>query len=223
MKKTDFVSRKTFHQLMVEKVYRFLIKESNSRIVCNTPSREKRFWTKLKLITGEYIYPDIVDFGKKFAYEIHIIGERRREYFDKLTDSWTGVNVFIEEKSPPETLVMKVGYLGTFLVKRIQWQVRRKEKYIEREKPIISWISEKIAKDENLEVDIEGFAKQIGLLNEDTEELVDGLMYVLFYNGYYVNINGKKMIIRKKKEGDKLPDYLPEIMETLEEITENSV
>ncbi len=219
MEKTDFVSRKTFHQLMVEKVYRFLIKEykSESRIVYNAPSRE----IKLKLITGEYIYPDIVDFGKKFAYEIHIIGERRREYFDKLTDNWRGVNVFIEEKSP-ETLVMKVGYLGAFKVKRIQWQVRRKEKYIEAVKPIISWISEKIAKDQNLEVDINEFAKQIGLFNEDTEELVDGLMYVLFYVGYYVNLNGEKMIIRKKKEGDKLPDYLPEIMETLEEITENS-
>lgn len=57
---------------------------------------------KIQLVTGEYIYPDIIDLTNRLVYEIHIKGERRREYFDKLPDGWKGI-----KKENPQTLVVK--------------------------------------------------------------------------------------------------------------------
>lgn len=174
------------------------------------------------MITEEHIYPDIVDFNNKLAYEIHIKGENRREYFDKLSDGWKGINVFVEEKNSFDTLVVKVGSFGGFKAKRIEWKVQKKDIYIAAVKPIISWISEQVEKGEIFEVDVMDFAKQIRLFDDDIDDVVCGLMYVLFDNGYYVTRNGKKMMIRKKKEGDILPDYLSEYMAQWEEFEDDT-
>lgn len=222
MEKTEFVNRKTLHHLVVDKVYRFLVKESKSHIINNTPSRNKRYWARLKLYTGEHVYPDIVDVDNKLVYEIHIKGENRREYFDKLSDRWKGINVFIEEAHSPETLVVKVGKFGGFKAKRIAWRVRKKERYIDAVKPMISQISEQIAKGEIFEVGTKDIVKQIGLFDDDIADVVCGLMYVLFDDGYYVSRSGEKIMIRKKKEGDILPDYLPEYMEQWEEFEDDT-
>jgi hypothetical protein len=211
---TEFVNRKTLHHLVVDKVYGFLIKESEHKAyIVNNNS--KKF--KLKLTTGEYIYPDIADFDNKLAYEIHIKGENRREYFNKLSEGWKGINVFIDEENSSETLVGRLGLFG-FKAKRIRWKVQMKDIYTAAVKPIIAKVSEQVEKDENFKIDIKDIAKQIGLFDKDSDELVDGLMYVLFYNGYVIrNMDRNKIMIRKKKEGDILPDYLSEIMEQWEE------
>lgn len=85
-----------------------------------------------------------------------------------------------------------------------------------------SQISEQIAKGEIFEVGTKDIVKQIGLFDDDIADVVCGLMYVLFDDGYYVSRSGEKIMIRKKKEGDILPDYLPEHMEQWEEFEDDT-
>lgn len=122
----EFVKRKTWHELLVNNVCDFLKNESdNAFIVNNTSNRPRGFWKRLVLKTGEAVYPDIVDERNKLVYEIHVKGERRREYFDQLPDMWRGINVFLDEENNHQTLVVKIkegkndkNYL---LVERIKW------------------------------------------------------------------------------------------------------
>ena len=105
----EFVKRKTWHELLVNSVCDLLKKEYGSIfLVNNTSNRPKEFWKKLVLKTGEAVYPDIVDGENKLVYEIHVKGERRREYFGQLPDGWKGVNVFFDEENNPQTLVVKI-------------------------------------------------------------------------------------------------------------------
>jgi hypothetical protein len=92
------------------------------------------------LKTGEAVYPDIVDEENRLVYEIHVKGERRREYFDQLPDGWKGINVFLDEENNPQTLVVKMrkedndkNYL---YMKRIKWSEYKNKEKCEQEKDV---------------------------------------------------------------------------------------
>lgn len=151
MEKMGFVSNKVFHNLLVEKVFVSLQRESNEYIICNTPSRPKKYWSKIKLTTGEFIYPDIVNHDKGIVYEIHVKGERRREYFDKLPGRVRGVNVFFDEYKNHETLVVK---FDTYEVRRIKWNEEKREiigivEDIEIEEGLVDFLKKSIDNSKN--------------------------------------------------------------------------
>jgi hypothetical protein len=73
---------------------------------------------KLELSTGEDIIPDIVDTHRRLAYEIHVKGMRKANYFDKLKDEWKGVNIFYTEGHSTETYVINI---KTGRIMEIEW------------------------------------------------------------------------------------------------------
>lgn len=135
----EFVKRKTWHELLVNTVFDLLRSESNDVfLVNNTSKRARDLWRRLVLKTGEAVYPDIVDEGNKLVYEIHVKGERRREYFDQLPDGWKGINVFLDEENNPQTLVVKVRKENNdencLCMKRIKWSEYKNKDKCEQEK-----------------------------------------------------------------------------------------
>ena len=57
---------------------------------------------KKKTVPGTNIYPDVINFTKKIAYEVHWKGNRKEEQFDNIPEGWRGVNVFIVGKRESE-------------------------------------------------------------------------------------------------------------------------
>jgi hypothetical protein len=63
-------------------------------------------------------YADLVDETAKIVYEVHWKGERKEASFYNLPDPWKGVNVFIEDRDTPFTIVVKVPDVEFALIER---------------------------------------------------------------------------------------------------------
>lgn len=123
-----FVRQSTLHKILVDIVYDFLKEEvdkENEKLKGKFDDPNQPWYhsglyigTEICLKTGEYIKPDIINKRKNIAYEVHVKGERKGKYFDKLPDDWKGVNIFYDEEENEETLLIK---LGTNEIKRIMW------------------------------------------------------------------------------------------------------
>lgn len=120
-----YVRQSSLHKILVDIVYDFLVKEDEQEEIKRDDSM---IWLyrpvifkeiDICLTTGEYIRADIVNKRKNIAYEVHVKGERKGKYFDKLPDNWKGVNIFYDEEENEETLLIK---LGTNEIKRIKWE-----------------------------------------------------------------------------------------------------
>ena len=99
---------------MIVKVGQYLHKKyPNSKLNLDVKAHNR---PKITLTDGKEIYPDIMDETRKRIYEVHVKGQRKEDYFDKLPEGWYGVNVFYDKWMCPETIVqsiIKLKYLKT--------------------------------------------------------------------------------------------------------------
>lgn len=118
-----YVRQSSLHKILVDIVYDFLMKEVEETEMTNINhvSWDSGLYKEIDicLTTGEHIRADIVNQRKRIVYEVHVKGERKGKYFDKLPDGWKGVNIFYDEEENEETLLIK---LGTNEIKRIKWK-----------------------------------------------------------------------------------------------------
>ena len=90
---------------MIVKVGQYLHKKyPNSKLNLDVKAHNR---PKITLTDGKEIYPDIMDETRKRIYEVHVKGQRKEDYFDKLPEGWYGVNVFYDEWMCPETIIFK--------------------------------------------------------------------------------------------------------------------
>jgi hypothetical protein len=164
----------------------------------------------LILTTGESIYPDIVDVYRHLAYEIHVKGERRRGYFDKLPAGYRGINVFYEEVDNPQTLVAK---FVTNDVQIIKWHGNERFDDFEAAiKPHVKCLKDKI--DNNggeMTIPVSDLLKMFGFTEKAS---IYGIKSSLFYEGIVlsnglVHLHGTEYDVnvfkmRKRIESDKL-------------------
>ena len=88
-------------------------------------------------------------------------------------------------------------------------------KYDTSVEALMPWIKESLAgtKDGLIRVRVEDIGKNMGLTGRHETSVYWGLKFVLFQRGYVVTTGKSKadeplLLIREKKEGDKLPDSL---------------
>lgn len=62
--------------------------------------------------------PDIVNYTKKIAYEVHYRGDRKGNEFENLKEGWRGVNVFYDEEPNTETILIKE---TSHRIRIVQW------------------------------------------------------------------------------------------------------
>lgn len=215
--KLEFVKHKTLHDMLVNQIFQYLINENRSKRVSyevsrliNNASKEQGFRKKIILTTGESIYPDIVDTSRYFVYEIHIKGERRREYFDKLPDSWKGINVFYEENDNPQTLVAK---FVTNDVQIIKWYGNEKFDDFETAiKPHVQFLKDKIKHNGGkMTIPVSDLLKIFGMTEQTS---IYGIKSSLFFEGIVlsngmVRLQGTEydvnvFTMRERVESDKL-------------------
>ncbi len=166
-------------------------------LINNNRTGNKR---KIILKTGEAIYPDIINFDRKVVYEIHVKGERRGNYFDKLPNGWKGINVFYEEEDNPETLIVK---FVTNEVQIIKWPgIERYANYKTAIKPHVEFLKAQIKNKGEMEISIKDLLEKIGI----TENINPyGLIYVLFLEGIILTVERTGVFkMRERVEDDTL-------------------
>lgn len=82
--------------------------------------RPNVIWRKTRegppLDADKSVYPDVVDYTAKLAYEVHWKGSRKEATFGSLPEGWAGVNVFIDDAANPYSIVVRMpGYQITVL------------------------------------------------------------------------------------------------------------
>lgn len=213
----EYVKHKTLHDVLVNQIFQYLRNENRSKHVSyevsrliNNVSKEQGFRKKIILTTGESIYPDIVDVYRHLAYDIHVKGERRREYFDKLPDGYRGINVFYEEMDNPQTLVAK---FVTNDVQIIEWHGNERFNDFETAiKPHVIFLKDKINHNGGeMTIPVSDLLKMFGMTEKTP---IYGIKSLLFFEGIVlsnglVHLQGteydvKVFKMRERIESDKL-------------------
>lgn len=213
----EYLRPQNLHKILVDVIFEYLKHHDNWELVNNNDSGRRQ---KIILKTGEAIYPDLINFDRKIVYEIHVKGERRGNYFDKLPDGWRGINVFYEEEDNPETLVVK---FVTSDIQIIKWQgPERYAKYKTAIKPHIQSLKDQIKsegrygeKGKEIMIIFSDLLKTFGM-SEQTS--IYSVQHVLFFEGIfariletYVEKNNRRENVfemRERIEGDILPASL---------------
>lgn len=214
----EYLRPQNLHKVLVERIYEFLRQEKlknktfHSLINNNQVSAGNR--KRIILTTGEVVYPDIVDIDRKVVYEIHVKGERRGNYFNKLPEGWKGINVFFDEENNPETLVVK---FVTNEIKIIKWKgIERYENYKTAIMPHVQFLKEKIKnKETEVVIPVTNMFQMLGITGKIS---VHSLRYVLFFEGIFLTVGNEYMhdtnsretvfLIRQRLENDVLPPTL---------------
>ena len=209
----EYLRPHNLHKILVDSIFFFLRKDDEKKhivqlLVNNNNSGRRR---KIILKTGEAVYPDIINFDRKLVYEIHVKGERRGNYFDKLPDDWRGINVFYDEEDNPETLVVK---FITSDAQIIKWQGTEKyTKYMTTIKPHVQFLKEQI-KNKGKEIIIP-VVDLLKLFEMTGKISIHNMRYALFFEGITSNFVRRHIqgtchdencfVIRERVEGDMLP------------------
>ena len=99
--------RPDLHDTVVLRLARLLkAKYPDSDIVPNV--KWKRSRQGPPLTSGIGYYPDISDYTRKIAYEVHWKGSRKETSFASLPEGWRGVNVFIDDYLNPFTVLVRM-------------------------------------------------------------------------------------------------------------------
>ncbi len=219
----EYLRPQNLHKILVDNIFEFLKEKGNRGLINNNDSGRRQ---KITLKTGETIYPDMVDFEREVVYEIHVKGERRGNYLDKLPDGWRGINVFYEEEDNPETLVVK---FITNDIQIIKWQgPERYEKYKNAIKPHIQSLKEHIKKEglygEKGKEIMFTFSDLLKIFGMSDKTSMYGVQHVLFFEGIFARImetyveknNRREKVfeMRERVEGDILPASLAESYES---------
>lgn len=88
----------------------------------NTTYKRRR--RSINLRNNKIVYPDVVNFTRQIAYEVHWSGSRKEEHFDNLPDGWKGVNVFVTDTwESEEAYVFSLDSEGKYAhVSQDSWQ-----------------------------------------------------------------------------------------------------
>lgn len=213
----EYLRPQNLHKILVGSIFEYLRHHDNWELVNNNDSGRRQ---KITLKTGEAIYPDMINFDRRIVYEIHVKGERRGNYFDKLPDGWRGINVFYEEEDNPETLVVK---FVTNDIQIIKWQgPERYAKYTTAIKPHVQFLKDQIKNEgvrgeKGKEITIT-FADLLKIFGMAEQTSIFSVQHVLFFEGIfariwetYVKKNDRRenvFIMRERVEDDTLPASL---------------
>ena len=101
------ISYLSVHDTVVVRLAQRLKRESPSDDIAIDAPKVRRERRGLQLRDGSTYIPDIINFTRRVAYEVHWRGERKEDLLDKLPEGWRLVNVFIDTAWSPETIVVR--------------------------------------------------------------------------------------------------------------------
>ena len=89
--------KKTRYRTAHEKVILDLCKMLSTESPDDDIWPNSRYRKKKRSVLDTNIFPDVVNFSKCIAYEVHWAGSRKEKQFSRLPEGWRGVNVFIAD------------------------------------------------------------------------------------------------------------------------------